>query len=95
MPSLSLATLLHISVYTWSGISAFDMKTKEHVGQDSKGLAVLSLSIEFVGFFPVSLFYFLFSRILSVSLFTVWFFVLHRKEDDICLAIESAKLDLI
>ena len=68
MPSLSLATLLHISVYTWSGISAFDMKTKEHVGQDSKGLAVLSLSIEFVGFFPVSLFYFLFSRILSHSL---------------------------
>ena len=69
MPSLSWATLLHISVYTWSGISAFDMKTKEHVGQDSKGLAVLSLSIEFVGFFPVSLFYFLFSRILSLYLF--------------------------
>ena len=87
MPSLSWATLLHISVYTWSGISAFDMKTKEHVGQDSKGLAVLSLSIEFVGFFPVSLFYFLFSRILSLYLFSVWFFVVHRKEDDICLAI--------
>ena len=68
MPSLSWETLLHISVYTWSGISAFDMKTKELVGQDSKGLAVLSLSIELVGFFPVSLFYFLFSRILSVSL---------------------------
>ena len=51
VPSLSWATLLHISVYTWSGISAFDMKTKEHVGQDSKGLAVLSLYIEFDCFF--------------------------------------------
>ena len=51
MPSLSWATLLHISVYTWSGISAFDMKTKEHVGQDSKGSAVLSLYIEFDCFF--------------------------------------------
>ena len=69
VPSLSLATLLHISVYTWSGISAFDMKTKEHVGQDSKGLAVLSRYVDFGCFFPVSLFYFLFSRILSLYLF--------------------------
>ena len=92
MPSLSWETLLHISVYTWSGISAFDMKKN----QDSKGLAVLSRYVDFGCFFPVSLFYFCFSLILSLSLFfTVWFFVLHRKEDDICLAIESAKLDLI
>ena len=69
MPSLSWETLLHISVYTWSGISAFDMKTKEHVGQDSKGLAVLSRYVDFGCFFPVSLFYFCFSLILSLSLY--------------------------
>ena len=95
MPSLSWETLLHISVYTWSGISAFDMKTKEHVGQDSKGLAVLSLYIEFDCFFRC-LCSISFSLSFSLSLFfSVWFFALHRKEDDICLAIESAKLDLI
>ena len=63
MPSLSWETLLHISVYTWSGISAFDMKKK----QDSKGLAVLSRYVDFGCFFPVSLFYFCFSLILSLS----------------------------
>lgn len=64
MPSLSWETLLHISVYTWSGISAFDMKKK----QDSKGLAVLSRYVDFDCFFPVSLFYVSFSLILSLSL---------------------------
>ena len=48
VPSLSWATLLHISVYTWSGISAFDMKKNS---QDSKGLAVLTRYVDFDCFF--------------------------------------------